>query len=198
MRLFVALRLDARIHATLDDSIAKLRGLDRQKQVRWVDPAAIHLTLKFLGEVPDPGVLELETRLDAAVRGRPAPRLALTGLGAFPNARRPRVLWMGLHEEPQGAALAPLQEAIEAAAESLGWEREKRAFQPHLTLGRVREDRGGGTRPLPGPLLQALERSPAGSDEPRPQNRLALMRSHLSQAGVRYEEKRVWELVESP
>ena len=192
MRLFVALLLDTSLQEIVAETIRTLRRLDPSSQVRWVDPGGVHLTLKFLGEVPETRVPALEGGLDGAVRGRPVPLVALTGLGAFPNARRPRVLWMGLEET--GSALAELQVAIEAAAESLGWEREKRAFQPHLTLGRVREDRGGASRALPPALLQAIAPAASEARTPRPQARVALMRSHLSPRGAHYEERRVWEL----
>ena len=197
MRLFVALCLHADLHAVLGQVIEDLRLLDRRDQVRWVDPVGIHLTLKFLGEAGDERVPDLEAGLGAAVRGRQAPRLALGLLGAFPDLRRPRVLWIGLAEEEwspgSGGCLAPLQEAVEAATEALGWEREKRAFQPHLTLGRVREARGGGDLSLPPALLAALGRS-APALPPGPLLRVALMQSHLSPAGARYEERRAWEL----
>jgi 2'-5' RNA ligase len=117
--------------------------------------------------------------------------LALGRTGGFPNARTPRVLWIGLREE--GHEMAPLQVAVEEAMVPLGWPRERRAFQPHLTVGRTREAAPGRPRKLPSGLLHALASS--GDTLPvRPQERFALVRSHLSPQGARYEDVRVWTL----
>ena len=189
MRLFVALLLDAEMHAALAQVQADLRGLDSGDQVRWVEVPGIHLTLKFLGETHRARAAAVKARVGGAVDGRGAPRLALGGLGAFPNRRQPRVLWVGLTEESE--MLLPLQRAVEAAVADLGWERERRAFQPHLTLGRVRESRPGR---LPSPLLQALARPLPFPAAARPLRRVVLMRSHLSPHGARYEVLHAWEL----
>jgi 2'-5' RNA ligase len=190
MRLFVAVRLDPELHAVLRGLQTGLQRLDTQRQVRWVDPEGIHLTLLFLGEV-GPGRLPALLRgLESAAAGRAAPVLRLGSLGAFPNARRPRVLWVGVEEE--GAHLGPLHEAVTQAGEALGWAREARAFQPHLTLGRVRDE---ATRTgLPAALLQALVDTRVPALAARPQARLGLLQSHLSPGGARYEELQGWDL----
>ncbi|MFQ5599599.1 MAG: RNA 2',3'-cyclic phosphodiesterase [Candidatus Krumholzibacteriia bacterium] len=192
MRLFVALLLDAELRGLLVGVQRRLRALDTRSAVRWAAPSGIHLTLKFLGEVEETRVPELDEALEAAVRGRGAPVLGLGELGAFPNARRPRVLWVGLRE--QGDSLTLVQAAVEKATTELGWQKERRAFQPHLTLGRVRESRGHGSEPLPEPLLEALARHSPPAHDLRPQTSLGLVRSHLSARGARYEELRVWDL----
>lgn len=191
MRLFVALRLDPELHGMLSGLQVGLQRLDPQRQVRWVDAHGIHLTLLFLGEVAPGRVPALQQGLESAAAGRTAPVLRLGPLGAFPNARRPRVLWVGLEEE--GANLGPLHEAVTLAGEALGWPRESRAFQPHLTLGRVRDE--GGRAGLPAALLQALAETRVPALAARPQTRLGLMQSRLSPAGARYEELRGWDLV---
>ena len=189
MRLFIALLLEP----LLLDSLAKFqraqRGADASGAVRWLDPEGIHLTLKFLGEVPPARLPELVRALEAGLRGRPAPVLGLGATGAFPNARRPRVLWVGVQES--GSALGEIVEAVEEAVAALGWPREERAFQPHLTLGRVRETWRPGASGGPG-LAFVGSHLPALESIRHP--RIALMQSHLGPGGARYEALRVWEL----
>jgi len=96
----------------------------------------MHLTLRFLGDSEAAALAALE-RVLAELGTRCAPfALRLAGLGAFPNERKPRVLWVGLDGDM--AALQLLQRQIEEAVQGLGWQAEQRAFRPHLTLGRVR------------------------------------------------------------
>jgi RNA 2',3'-cyclic 3'-phosphodiesterase len=192
MRLFIAVHLAPETRAAVEAIQARFRRLDPGDAVRWVDPKGIHLTLKFLGEVPDAEVAPLEAALDAAIAGRTAPELGASGTGGFPNSRRPRVLWVGLREE--GDRLKPLQAAVEAAVRPLGWEPEARPFQPHLTLGRVREDERGRSRQLDPSLLEALAAPADPTGAVTVQDRAALIRSRLSPAGARYEDVRVWKL----
>jgi 2'-5' RNA ligase len=189
VRLFVALLLEPEWLAILASLQRRLQEHDAGGSVRWTDPKGIHLTLKFLGEVPEPRLPKLLGAFGPAVQGRRAPLLGLGATGAFPNLRRPRVLWIGVEE--RGTELPPLQAAIEDAAAELGWEREGRAFQPHLTLGRVRDFGHAGLSPG---LGSALLENPATSTKPVHHPRVALMRSHLSPQGARYEEVCVWTL----
>jgi len=194
MRLFVALHLDPEIRSQLRVALAQLRPLDRAAAVKWVEADAIHLTLRFLGEVPAPQVAALLAAFGAAIRGLPAPAIALGGVGAFPDLRRPRVLWAGL--VTPGTALADLQRAVEAVAVGAGWEPEGRAFQPHLTLGRVRVDRRGPPAKLDAELLERLREVRFESAIPKPQPHVALIRSHLGPGGSRYEDLQVWDLAQ--
>jgi 2'-5' RNA ligase len=191
LRLFVALLLEPAWLEVLEAVQKRLKTLDRTSSVRWTDPRSIHLTLKFLGEVDEGRVAELVQALAGAVEGRGAPILGLGGLGAFPNRRRPRILWVGLKEE--GKLLPPLQAAVESAAATLGWEREGRPFQPHLTVGRVR-DFGGHSSRVPQELLDAITDDPITERAALQQPRVALMQSQLSPQGARYTELRVWKL----
>jgi 2'-5' RNA ligase len=198
MRLFVALLLDAAWIETLERVLSRLRGLDRDSSVRWVDVRSIHLTLKFLGEVEERRVDELIERLEAAVAMQSAPRLALGELGAFPNLKRPRVIWIGVEED--GERLSPLQSRVEDAVAPMGWERERRLFQPHLTLGRVRDprrSRGARSSAPPAPLLEVLLGVRVEPPAPSPHTRLALVRSHLGPQGARYEVRHRWHLLDA-
>jgi len=137
VRSFIAIDLEPEIKKTVQDLIQKLKktGAD----VRWVNIQAMHLTLKFLGEVGPEALPGVEAVLNLAASGRPGFPLALHGTGAFPNGESPRVLWVGITEEP---SLMGLQEDIDQGLEMEGFPREQRAFHPHLTLGRVKSPSG--------------------------------------------------------
>lgn len=138
MRLFVAIDPPDSVRAALARLIE--RGKALAPDARWVRPEAMHLTLAFLGNMPD----EVVPRIEAAL-GEVAPRhraldLAAGPVGSFGTKAKPRVLWVGL----LGALeeLAALRLDVEAALEPLGYEPEERPFRPHLTLARAREMRG--------------------------------------------------------
>jgi 2'-5' RNA ligase len=133
VRAFIAIDLDREIKTALQ---ALIRDLEAARaDIRWVSAGGMHLTLKFLGPIDESQALRVREIL-TAVAGRHAPfPLRLEGTGAFPGERSPRVLWAGFAAEPR---LLALQDEIEGALEAEGFEREKRGFTPHLTLGRVK------------------------------------------------------------
>lgn len=138
LRLFVAVDLPAGAKESLAATVGQLRGVT-PAGVRWVNPAGIHLTLKFLGEVDGGLAAPLRAGLQEAAAGmeKAAFPLHLDGLGVFPNRREPRVIWAGIGGDL--GTLAEVQGRVEDAAAALGLARERRAFRPHLTLGRVRD-----------------------------------------------------------
>jgi 2'-5' RNA ligase len=107
--------------------------------VRWVKPGSIHLTLKFLGNIHPAQVEDIALAVAQEVRDQPPITLGAAGLGAFPSRRKPRVIWIGMEGEVQ--RLNGIQARVENALEPLGFVREKRPFQPHLTIGRVKDRR---------------------------------------------------------
>jgi 2'-5' RNA ligase len=148
--------------------------------VRWVTPANIHLTIKFLGDV-SVGNLDLLTKMLQAEAGRhPAFEVRVGGLGAFPSNRRPRVVWVGV-EAP--AELAALQRGVEAEMARLGYEPEPRAFSPHLTLGRVIRNAASDDLRR---LSEALERNPVGALGSFRVAAVHLFRSDLQPGGAVY------------
>jgi len=133
MRAFIAIDLDREIKARLEELV---RGLQATRaDVRWVGAGGMHLTLKFLGPVDDGQAARIQAILTGIGRRHPAFPLRPAGTGAFPNAGSPRVLWVGFAAEP---GLLALQADLDASLEAEGFEREARAFTPHLTLGRVK------------------------------------------------------------
>ena len=136
IRAFVAAELPVKIIQAAAELQKRCRagGL----HLRWVNPAGIHLTLKFLGEIAVDRQLEAGLAMQRAVEGQKALRLVTAETGLFPNRRTPRVLWVGLRGEVE--ALLGLQSRLESACVELGFAREWRPFSPHLTLARTRGD----------------------------------------------------------
>jgi len=135
MRTFIAIDLDPSLKKTLEELVGRLRP--RAGGVRWVKPAGMHLTLKFLGETREETAGRIKSSLEAITRRHRPFRMRLCGTGVFPEGRKaPRVLWVGVDKSE---ALECLQEEVEREMEKLGFAREGRAFHPHLTLGRVKD-----------------------------------------------------------
>ena len=107
-------------------------------QVGWVRPRGIHLTLKFMGDIPASTLERVLEALPQVTASFSPFEISMSALGVFPNPRRPRVLWAGLDGDL--GTLSALQSAVDQAAEKLGLPKEDRLFSPHLTLGRVRRD----------------------------------------------------------
>lgn len=136
MRFFVALDIPETVRGAIGDLIARLTPLC--PSARWVRAESMHVTLKFIGEVSDQTARKIPPVL-AAVRVAGEVELGFGGTGFFPNEQRPRVLWAGISASPN---LADLAREIEQKLEPLGIAREKRSFQPHLTLARFSSPRG--------------------------------------------------------
>ncbi len=136
MRVFVALDIPAEIRSALGAFMRRLEPACRG--ARWVRPEGMHLTLKFIGEVPPQKVERIKAEL-ARVRSEGPVRLSFRGAGFFPNERHPRVFWAGMEATPN---LAELASDIERRLEPLGIAREAREFRPHLTLARFKSEEG--------------------------------------------------------
>lgn len=137
-RLFIAIPLPDAVIAVLDEAQRALKKVVPPRTVTWVAPSNIHLTLKFLGEVPVAQRDMIAQALSRAVEEHGGLTLGTTGLGCFPNSRSPRVVWVGLGGDKD--ALHQLRDSVERAIAPLGYPTENRPFSPHLTLGRVRRD----------------------------------------------------------
>ncbi|MFQ5552912.1 MAG: RNA 2',3'-cyclic phosphodiesterase [Thermoplasmata archaeon] len=131
MRAFVAVDIEAaRPTVRLLSAVRETRA-----RVRVVDPENLHITLKFLGETDDGLVPFIREALVAAIEGEDPFTLTLHGSGAFPNPRNPRVLWIGVQG---GEPLVRIAKRLERDLQELGFERARRRFTPHLTVGRVK------------------------------------------------------------
>ena len=125
------------------DKLQRLQGLVAPAfpGARWVEPSKFHVTLAFLGDVPDEDLAPLCRAVSSAVEGFAPMTLAIEGLGVFPDPTRPRVVWAGLKSKDLGA-LAEIQEAAVRAAGEVGYPPEDDRFSPHVTLGRLKPGRG--------------------------------------------------------
>jgi 2'-5' RNA ligase len=137
-RLFIAIKLPPNVLSGLGQLQDQLIEQTPPRLVRWVKPQGIHLTLKFLGDVPTIRRDSLQNALAAAAKEHSGFELATGELGCFPNLRRPRVVWVDIPHDV--APLAALYTSLEKHIASLGFPTETRPFNPHLTLGRVRRD----------------------------------------------------------
>ena len=134
MRLFLAINLEPGMRRSVIDATAPLR--DAAPSLSWVDESRLHLTLKFLGAQAEEVVPRLSSAMSDVASKHRAFRMRVGEIGAFPNFRRARVVWMGVDRDPR---LEFLHHDVELACEQLGFELEGRAFRPHLTLARVKD-----------------------------------------------------------
>ncbi|MCX7837840.1 MAG: RNA 2',3'-cyclic phosphodiesterase [Anaerolineae bacterium] len=181
IRTFIAIELNDALHRALADVQARLKRDTVARAIRWVAPENIHITLKFLGDVDAARIPALE-RAIAQVCNDFAPfTLTIGGAGAFPNMRKPNVIWVGARGQVDVAAR--LAEHIDAACATFGFAREERAFTPHLTLGRVKRDASPSERQRIGALIEAARIGDVG--ELRVE-RVAVMKSDLTPEGSVY------------
>jgi len=140
IRAFIAITLPP----TLQQTIAEVRQLFQHLSLpwRWVTPDHLHLTLRFLGNVPEESVTSLYQAIAQAAQGQTAFPLRAKALGCFPHPTRPRVLWVGLDDPSQ--TLGRLNERLIAALTPLGFPSEDRPFHPHLTLARAQNRMSSG------------------------------------------------------
>ncbi|MBI5410411.1 MAG: RNA 2',3'-cyclic phosphodiesterase [Nitrospirae bacterium] len=148
IRAFVAVELPAPLKQALTQVQAEARNRLLREQspgmrIQWVRPDSIHLTLKFLGDIPEDHVDALRSVVGQAVAPLAPFSIAVAGLGVFPDLRAPRVLWVGLSslssEGSPATALAHLAATVERCVEELGYPPESRAFNAHLTMARIKE-----------------------------------------------------------
>ncbi len=180
-RLFVALDPPEPVRrrlAALGVDLRRTAGRHAD-EVRWVPPENVHLTLQFLGAVPEERVAEVQGAVRAAAASARPLSLGLKGAGGFPNARRPRVVWAGIAGEV--AELGALVAELGRRLAPLGFAPEERPFSAHLTLGRARDGRGA-----PG-LAGALAHAAEADGTPWRAADVVLFESHLSPKGPRYE-----------
>ncbi len=175
-RSFCAVELNKEIATGIQRIQEDLK--ERAGGVRWVRPEGIHLTLKFLGEVDPDRIEGIAHKMEEAVRETGPFAIGMRGGGAFPNARNPRVIWIGI-DDPSGE-LRKVQDRVEETMEELGFTREGRAYTPHLTIGRLRSSKGKG---IVAHALEAISECNLGTMEVR---EIILFRSHLKPTGAEY------------
>lgn len=134
IRTFICIEIPDSIKERIAALQSSLRRIDAQ--ISWVKPENIHLTIKFLGDVPATSIDRMREASDRAALSVEAFEIEIGGAGCFPSKNKPRVLWVGLTSMP--APLKHLRNAVEDELAREGFPREEKSFSPHLTIGRVR------------------------------------------------------------
>jgi 2'-5' RNA ligase len=138
IRSFLAIELPVTIQTKIGKIEADLRSTSAD--VRWVSPEKIHLTLKFFGNIEESKIDSVVEAIKGPLRNAEPFDLNIRGTGAFPGLKNPRIIWIGLFDGK--GILIPLQREIDASLEKTGFQPEGRPFRPHLTLGRLKTNRG--------------------------------------------------------
>lgn len=180
VRLFVACEIPEDVKQTIGGVIETLRGRSGTA-VRWIRPEGVHVTLKFLGEVPVKKLPAINLAVQAAVGGHSPFDLEFANIGTFGGREGLRIMWVGIAGDV--LRLEALVRSMNAAMAVVGFEPERRPFRPHLTLGRVRDEI---------PTRQRAEIEVAvGKMAVPPRSwrttQVSLMRSHFTPRGVTYE-----------
>jgi 2'-5' RNA ligase len=176
-RVFIAIELPAAIRASLSAHITHLRKAMPEVRASWSREDNLHLTLKFLGDIPTTNVEQLSAAASlAATRIEPF-EIFVEGCGSFPPRGQPRVLWIGI-EDPS-AELAELHKALEHECGNAGFAREPRAFHPHLTIARIRQPHGSRQ-------LAELHKEIGFEREAISVSELAVIRSELRTEGSKH------------
>jgi 2'-5' RNA ligase len=154
IRSFIAVNIGLNaLRAVAEEQIVlRRRASERGVEVRWIAPQNLHVTLSFLGQVTEPMVAAIQDGLEPIVKTVAPFEVTAAGLGVFPDARRPRVVWVGLREE--SGVLGHLHEAISAVLVRMGFNLDEKPFRSHVTIGRVK---GGDGEALAACLAESGE-----------------------------------------
>ncbi len=180
VRLFVACEVPDDVKETIGEVIEGLRQKSGSA-VRWIRPEGVHVTLKFLGEVPTKKLPAVKLAIQEAVVGHSPFELEFSTIGTFGGREGLRIMWVGIAGDV--LRLEALVRAVNAALAVVGFEPERRPFRPHLTLGRVRDEISTRHR-------AEIEVAVGKTGVPQVSWRTAqvsLMRSRLTSQGATYE-----------
>ncbi len=179
IRTFIAINLSPEIKKELEKIISTLRS-QNAAPAKWVNAESIHLTLKFLGDISSTRVSEVLDAIKIGLDGIPSFQIQVAGLGVFPNPSRTRVVWAGITGDKN--RLGQLQKNVEISMEELGFSRENREFNAHLTLARVRDHTTPDDRTRLGTLVTGTHYS----GDTLTVNSVDLMKSQLTRQGAQY------------
>ena len=176
-RSFIALEFSDEVK----NEFARVEKLFRESgaDVKWVDPLMAHLTLKFLGNITNDQISSISARLQTIASHFTSFSIKLEGAGSFPKWDFPRVVWIGLGEG--GETVKKVAKEVEDATAEEGFEREKRAFSPHITIGRVKSPKNKDKLKS---IASKIEVKPVSCDI----SRIVLFKSELLRTGAVYSE----------
>ena len=178
LRTFIAVEIDPSHKQKLTHLISALKSSN--SDVKWVNETQIHLTLKFLGNIEESKVHEISDTLKSIANNAKEFTITLSNIGTFPNAKRPRVIWVGIDKGKTELKLLASQ--IETELEKLGFPKENRDFKSHLTLGRVRSPKNLQN------LTKLLSEVSFQSESGIKINKLILFQSTLTPKGAIYKK----------
>jgi len=176
-RVFIAIELPARLRARIINHIDCLRSSVPEARASWIREDNLHLTLKFLGDIPVTNVEQLSAVASLAATKIEPFEIFVDDCGAFPLRGQPRVLWIGI-DDPSGK-LSELNHALEDECANAGFAREPRVFHPHLTIARIRQPRGSRQ-------LAAVHKELGFNREAISVSELTVIRSELPSEGARH------------
>jgi 2'-5' RNA ligase len=179
IRCFIAIEIPLTIQLAIRRSTANLQK-ELGRLVRWTPAENLHLTLKFLGDIPPTQADDLTRLLPAEAGITPAFDLHVQGFGSFPNFKMARILWVGTQAE---TGLDALYKGVESVCARLGFPPESRAFSPHLTIARVKQNASSDER---NKIRQALESTKIDLLGTARVDSVHLVKSDLKPAGAVY------------
>jgi RNA 2',3'-cyclic 3'-phosphodiesterase len=176
VRIFIAVEISPGAKAKLTSLEEALKKTNAD--VKWVKPDNIHITLKFLGDVPGEDIEKINKAVQVAVAGLKSFKISFCQVGGFPSLKNPRVIWVGVEEGRE--ELSKISQVIDREITRLGFSPEERVFIPHLTIGRVRTHKNIKE------LAQTIEKYKSDDFGQGLMNKVLVMESKLSPAGPTY------------
>ena len=192
IRAFIAISLPQKVRVQLGLIINSISVENPMEFIRWIAVDKIHLTLMFLGDVPYSRIELLKENLDLELASRSQFNIRLDGLGAFPSLTRPKVIWIGVKYPSD---LPEIRNVIQVRFGNLGFQREDRPFNPHLTIGRVTRILPAGSQKTIGNLIQNTSVKFGSSIKIK---RIDLIQSDLKPDGAVYTKLHSVELLTNP
>jgi len=178
IRTFIAVEIDNLTKQKISELISNLKKSDAD--AKWIAENQMHLTLKFLGNIEENKVQEISDTLKSIASAFREFDIALSGIGAFPDIKRPRVIWIGIDKGADN--LKSLANQVEMEMGKLGFEKEKRGFKSHLTLGRVRSSKNISN------LIDLIKKTDFSYSNEIKINELILFQSMLTPKGAVYTQ----------
>ncbi|MFA4828398.1 MAG: RNA 2',3'-cyclic phosphodiesterase [Thermodesulfovibrionales bacterium] len=175
LRCFIAIEFPDEIKRNIDTYIEQLRAT--KADVKWVPAKNLHLTLKFLGSTPEELLTEINRKLLSIAKLHDRFTSLISGAGVFPNIKQPRVIWLGIKDAEE---MIKLQKDADEAMAELGFKKEDREFNPHLTIGRARSPKN---KDVLMKELATLKDADFGKIEVK---NIAVMKSELKPSGAEY------------
>lgn len=175
LRCFIAVEFPDEVKGNIGAFIERLRAT--KADVRWVSSKNLHLTLKFLGNTPEEIIPGVNKKLSEAARLHNSFQIQLFGAGVFPNAKLPRVVWLGIRDSDE---MVNLQKDVDESMKEFGFEPEDREFRPHLTIGRVKSPKNKDILMKELAILKEADFGKINVES------IVLMKSELKPAGAEY------------